>query len=139
MIQKIKAFFTRGSKVEKVLLQIYNGLFITTKALNSVIEAIEEIENEKQGSNPENNKTTNDYDNGVISTLNSVVYYADEAMKAMGKILDIFGYNPKISPASLSVSEKLSNKPFYRSGVVSPSNRLGDIANDIAEIMADSK
>ena len=129
----------RGSKIEKVLMQIYNGLFVTTKALNSVIEAIEEVENEKQGSTPEDNKTTNDYDNGVISTLNSVVYYSDEAMKAMGKILDIFGYNPKISPASLSVSEKLNNKPFFRSGVVSPSNRLGDIASDIAEIMSDSK
>ena len=91
MFKKIIAFFTKGSKIARILQYIYNGMFIATKALSSAISALQEVEPDKNAK--------------VMETLKVVLSYTDTAMQALQKIIEWIGGESKLSPDAIASEE----------------------------------
>ena len=112
MFKKIIAFFTKGSKIARILRYIYNGLFIATKALSSAIAALQEVEPDKNVK--------------VIETLKVVLTYTDTAMQALQKIIEWIGGESKLEPVAIASEEARDGNE-----VISHEARLCDIVDSI--------
>lgn len=114
MFKKIIAFFSKGSKIARILQYVYNGLFIATKALSSAIAALQEVEPDKNVK--------------VIETLKTVLSYADTSMQALQKIIEWIGGESKLAPTAIASEEAREGNE-----VICHEARLSDITCSLRE------